>query len=348
MKLPANLTLVGSIDKYHADSNELPRTHMGASILGHDCDRYLWLHFRWAVIEKFPGRVRRLFRRGHNEEATIVDDLRAVGVDIRATGDSQARLNFGCHIGGSVDGIIEKGLPESPHKRHIAEFKTHSKKSFDDLERHGVQKSKPMHWAQMQLYMLGTKIDRAAYIAVCKDDDRLYVERVRYEQKAAQALLERGKRITLADRMPEPISADPSWYKCKFCPAHDQCFGSKLTKQVNCRTCVHSTAREDGTWHCERWDDAIPEEAQRTGCDSHVLHPDLVPWPIANQSSGWEGSYLIDDKPVRNGEADAYTFSSHELIANPSACAWGDENITAMRQTFGARIVPSPPPEEPF
>ena len=183
MKLPANLTLVGSIDKYHADSNELPRTHMGASILGHDCDRYLWLHFRWAVIEQFPGRVRRLFRRGHNEEATIVADLRAVGVDIRATSDSQARISFGSHIGGSVDGIIEKGLPESPHKRHIAEFKTHSKKSFDDLERHGVQKLKPMHWAQMQLYMLGTKIDRAAYIAVCKDDDRLYVERVRYEQK---------------------------------------------------------------------------------------------------------------------------------------------------------------------
>jgi hypothetical protein len=79
-----------------------------------------------------------------------------------------------------------------------------------------------------------------------------------------------------------------------------------------------------------------------------VLHPDLVPWPIADQSSGWEGSYLIDDKPVRNGEADAYTFSSHELIANPSACAWGDENITKMREVFGARIVPSPLEGEPF
>lgn len=350
MKLPDNLTLVGSIDKHHENKTELPRAHLGASILGHDCDRYLWLHFRWAVIEQFPGRVRRLFRRGHNEEATIVADLRAVGVDIRATGDSQARISFGSHIGGSVDGIIEKGLPESPHKRHIAEFKTHSKKSFDDLEKHGVEKSKPMHWAQMQLYMLGTKIDRAAYIAICKDDDRMYVERVRYDQKAAEALLERGKRITLTDRMPEPLSADPSWYKCKFCPAHDQCFGSKLTKQVNCRTCAHSTARADGTWFCERWEDAIPADStvQHTGCESHVLHPDLVPWPIAGQSSGWEGSYLIDGKPVRNGEADAFTFSSHEIIANPSACAWGDENITKMRQTFGARIVPSPDEGEPF
>ena len=348
MKLPDNLTLAGSIDKYHADKIEEPRAHLGASLLGHKCDRYLWLQFRWAAIEKFDGRMRRLFRRGTNEESTIVGDLRAVGVDIRATGDAQARINFGSHIGGSLDGIIESGLPESPRKRHIAEFKTHSRKSFDDLERRGVEKSKPMHWAQMQLYMLGTQIDRAVYIAVCKDDDRLWVERVRYEQKAAQALLERGKRIALSDRMPEPISADPSWYECKFCPAHDLCFGSKLTKQVNCRTCAHSTAREDGTWHCERWDDAIPEEAQHAGCDSHVLHPDLVPWPIAGQSSGWEGSYLIDGKPVRNGEADAYTFSSHEIIANPSACAWGDENITAMRQTFGARIVPSPPPGEPF
>jgi len=337
-RLPANLSTIESIDKHHESQQEPPRPHLGASVLGHECSRYLWLHFRWAAIEQFEGRTLRLFRRGSAEESTIVDDLRAIGVDIRATGDQQAKVDFGSHIGGSLDVIIESGLPESPRKRHIAEFKTHSKKSFDDLEKHGVHKSKPMHWAQMQLYMHGTGIDRAVYIAVCKDDDRLWVERVRLDKKAAEALLERGKRIATADRMPEPISTDPSWYKCKWCPAHDLCHGSKLTKQVNCRTCVHSTARSDGKWQCERWEDVIPLEAQRTGCDSHVLHPDLVPWPIANQSSGWEGSYLIDGKPVRNGEPDAFTFSSHEIIANPMACANPDEHIDIMRADFGARI----------
>ena len=33
---------------------ELPRTHLGISQVGHPCERYLWLSFRWPVIEKFP------------------------------------------------------------------------------------------------------------------------------------------------------------------------------------------------------------------------------------------------------------------------------------------------------
>jgi hypothetical protein len=50
------------------------------------------------------------------------------------------------------------------------------------LEKKGVKVSKPMHWAQMQVYMLGTKIERALYVAVCKDDDRIYTERVKYDR----------------------------------------------------------------------------------------------------------------------------------------------------------------------
>ena len=64
----------------------------------------------------------RLFRRGQNEESVVVSDLRAIGVDVQATGASQSRVKFDCHVSGSVDGIIESGLPESPKKRHILEI----------------------------------------------------------------------------------------------------------------------------------------------------------------------------------------------------------------------------------
>ena len=80
-----------------------------------------------------------------------------------------------------------------------------------------------MHWAQMQLYMLGTRIDRALYVAVCKNDDQLYTERVHFDKEAAEKLLQRGKRLAKSERMPEPISTDPSWYQCKFCAAHSFC-----------------------------------------------------------------------------------------------------------------------------
>ena len=199
------------------------------------------------VREKFPGRIRRLVRRGRNEEEIVVADLKAIGLDIGETGDGQRFLNLGKHVGGSVDGIIESGVPGAIKTRHILEIKTHNKRSFDDLEKKGVQASKPMHWAQMQIYMLGTKINRALYVAVCKDDDRLYTERVKYDAEAAKNLLERGRRIATTERIPVPISTDASWYQCKFCPAHSFCHKEKLTQEVNCRTCAHATPEDAGT-----------------------------------------------------------------------------------------------------
>jgi hypothetical protein len=312
---------------------------MGCSQLGHPCDRYLWLSFRWAVQPQFPGRILRLFRRGKLEESTIISDLRAIGMDVR-TSAAQERVDFGAHVSGSVDAIIESGVPEAPKKRHVAEFKTHSKKSFDDLEKNGVEKTKPDHWVQMQLYMHGLQIDRALYVAVCKDDDRIYTERVHYQADVAEKYIARGRRLALEDRMPPPISTDPSWYQCKFCEAHEFCFKTNLTKHVNCRTCAHSTAKEDSTWRCERHDaDGIPVEFQRQGCDSHVLHPDLVPWQRKDGLDDWTAVYVIEGRDVANGEGDAHVYTSREILANPKACSMGDEYVAELRTELGARIV---------
>jgi hypothetical protein len=337
MKIPEpEITLAGLIDQHHAKTQEPPRPHMGCSILGHPCDRYLWLSFRWAVIEKFDGRILRLFRRGQLEESTILQDLRAVGVKVS---DRQSSVDFGWHISGSVDGIITAGVPEAPLKYHVLECKTHSKKSFDDLQKNGVEKSKPQHYIQMQLYMLGLKIDRALYYAICKDNDEIYTERVRLNKELAQKYIDRGKRLVQFDRMPEPMSVDPSWYICKMCAAHEFCHKSHTTKEVNCRTCCHATATEQSTWTCAKHDDSeIPVEFQRTGCESHLLHPDLVPWKILNHTEN-ELTFEIDGKPVRNGEPDAYVFSSREILANPSACANPDNTSEAIRDVLNGRVV---------
>ena len=329
--------LVAAIDKAHEDRAERPRPHMGCSMLGEPCERKLWLSFRWATPESFQGRILRLFRRGQLEEATVVSDLRSAGCHVTDTGESQSRVDFGCHVSGSIDGIIKSGVPEAPKKPHVLEIKTHSLKSFNELEAKGVQLAKPLHWAQMQVYMLGAGVDRALYYAVCKDDDRIYTERVRLCEESAEAFVTRGQRIALTERMPEPIAcSSPSWYRCKFCPSYDFCHRTKLTTQANCRTCAHSTPKSDGTWHCARWGDTIPTEAQYAGCDSHVLHPDMVPWKLVGGSGEWSAVYEIDGNQVINGE-DGY--ASKELLANLPLAMSNDENVAALREKFGARII---------
>ena len=308
--------IADAIDEHHAEIKEAPRPHMGASGLGHHCDRWIWLSFRWAVREKFPGRIKRLFRRGHNEEVTIQADLEAIGIKFQNTGADQEYVNLGGHLGGSTDGIAISGVPGDGLQRHVVEYKTHALRSFNDLHQ-GVEKSKPAHFAQMQLYMRGLGIKRALYVAVCKNDDRLYTERIKYDAEVAEALLARGQRLSTAERMPDPISTDPTWHQCKWCPAHDLCFESKLTKQVNCRTCARSTPTPDGKWACARWDaNDIAPKHQVTGCEAHVLHPDLVPWPIKDSIHPDEAVYDVNGKDVRNGEPGAHTFGSTELIAS--------------------------------
>ena len=270
-------SIAAAIDAAHASAVELPRPHMGASLLGHHCDRYLWLSFRWAMREAFPGRILRLFRRGHMEEATVVDDLRRIGCIIASTGQDQSRASFGSHVSGSVDGVITSGIPGAEKTPHILEIKTHSKKSFDQLEKDGVQKAKPMHYTQMQVYMMGLGLDRALYYAVCKDDDRIYTERVRLDRAHAEAAIQRGKCIATADRIPEPCAgASASWYQCKFCPAYAFCHQGQPVPERNCRTCGYSTAKDDGFWRCEKWQADIPTAAQHEGCDQFEIHPHMA------------------------------------------------------------------------
>lgn len=336
-------SIANLIDAAHEARKEGPRPHLGGSLIGHPCDRWLWLSFRLAVIEEFPGRILRLFRRGQNEEAQIVSDLRAIGMHITDTGANQARVNFGKHFSGSIDGIGTY-VPGGGTKKHILEFKTHSDKSFKAVAKDGVQKSKPQHWAQVQVYMLGRDIDRALYVAINKNDDHIYTERVKLDKKEAQKYVDRAHRITMAERMPEPLSHDPSWYQCKWCPGHHLCFTERLTKQINCRTCAHATPCEDSTWHCARHDaGGIPFDYQLTGCESHVLHPDLVPWKMLDSVSRWEAVYEIDGVPIRNGEGDANVFASAELVSNLNAClsvVRGEApEIEGLRTVLGARVM---------
>jgi len=332
MKIPTTINL---IDSNYESKKEDFRPHMGCSLIGHKCDRYLWYSFRWAFKENHSGSTKRLFNVGHEFEPMIIKDLRDVGVDIRS---SQARVEFGSHVSGSVDGIIYSGLAESPNKRHVFEAKTHSQKSFDKLLKDGVQKSKPLHYIQMQSYMLGLNIDRAFYIAINKNTSELYGERIKLDKEFAEKYISRAKRIALLDRKPEPMSVDPTWYECSYCSAKDMCHKNLPTNQVNCRTCIHSTAREDSTFYCEKWQDKIPYDAQLHGCDWHVFHPDLVPYKLKQAHDEWHAIYIVNNKEVLNGN-DGY--KSTEIVANAEECANPSQFTKELRETMGAKIIDS-------
>ena len=217
---PPTPTLSAIYAAYEAARGDGFREHLGASLIGKNCERALWFDFRWVTRAQFPGRILRLFETGQLEEARLVRNLRATGATVLdldpETGRQWQVTAHGGHFGGSLDAVAI-GLKEAPKTWHVVEFKTHSAKSFRDLVAKGVALAKPQHWAQMQIYMHLTGITRALYVAVCKDTDDLHIERVRADSEAAGRLIEKARRIIEAKRPPVRISDDPAWWECRFC-----------------------------------------------------------------------------------------------------------------------------------
>ena len=275
---------------YEADAGDGFRVHLGASLIGKDCERALWYDFRWVTPARHPGRVLRLFETGQREEARLVRNLRRIGATVRDV-DPKTRRQYrveahGGHFGGSLDGLA-LGLPEAPKTWHVLEFKTHSAKSFTDLVAKKVRESKPLHYAQMQIYMHLIDLTRALYLAVNKDTDDLYVERVEADPDFAERLLDKAGRVILAATPPPRLSEDPSWYQCRLCDHAPVCHGGQAAA-VNCRTCLHSTPVE-GAWHCARFDAPLAEPVQRksSACPQHLYLPALVTGEQVDAGEDW-------------------------------------------------------------
>lgn len=285
---------------YEEDRKGDFRPHLGASQIGEDCERALWLSFRWASRARHTGRILRLFETGELEEKRLVANLRRIGVQVLdldpATGRQWHVDAFGGHFSGSMDAVAI-GVLEAPKTYHLVEFKTFNAKSFKKLAERGVELVKPMHVAQMQVYMHLAGLERALYVAVCKDDDAIHVERLHYDRALATRLLDKAKRIIFAPRPPEKISLDPESLLCRWCQHLDVCQGRETLPEKNCRTCLSSTPRDDGSWKCERWGEVLDLKAQKAGCPWHLNIPDLVPGMQVDAGDAWV-EYVMDSGEV--------------------------------------------------
>ena len=257
------------------------------SELGHECSRYLWYKFRWSFSEPpKQGRMLRLFETGDREETRMLEELRAIGCEV--TGEQSRVIACQGHVRGKIDAKVV-GIPEAPVTQHVVECKTHSAKNFRALVKDGVQKAKPAHYVQMQIYKHLLDLSRALYMAHNKDTDELHIERVEHDAVFCMQLLAGAERIIAAHTPPPKLHENPenkAAFQCVYCPAKPVCHEGAMPRRT-CRSCLHSSPIQDG-WRCERFSKALTREEQKLGCRGHRLLPGLVPGeqvdadPIAN------------------------------------------------------------------
>jgi hypothetical protein len=347
--LPTESQTELAIYRMYEDKREPPRPYLGGSQIGDSCERKLWYSFRWACAEHIKGRVLRLFAHGHVEEDRVIADLRAIGCTVYdidpITGKQYRYSSHGGHYSGGLDGVLIN-LPDAPKTWHLLEAKTHNARSFADLKKHGVKKSKPVHYAQMQTYMRWTKLKRAVYIAVCKNTDEIYIERIEYVPSTAKAIERKALRIIDAKLPPTKPNRDASYFECKWCAFLSLCHERQVA-DVNCRTCVHATPELDGNqrWSCAKYDCDIPEANQRTGCESHLHVPGLVPYaePV-DADEGWvryrleDGREFIECSDDGFPGADVPHYSSREIAAIDPA-AIGHPVVDSARRILEGTVV---------
>lgn len=273
---PISSPLADAIDAhYRAIQTPDDDDTLRCSQMGKPCDRAHWYSLHWTTtLRRHEGRLERLFETGRREEIRMVADLRACGVvveEIDPTTGQQWRIVLGGGLlRGSCDGIVTN-VPGAEKTKHLLEIKTHNEKSYRDWRAKGVAISKPVHDAQMQLYMLGLGLDRALYLSKNKNTDEIETERVKFDLVAAERLVARAARITHAARPP----AKEVSYLCRFCEHERLCSGATWPRK-NCRTCMH--AEVNGTvWACTLHQFVLTRGVQKLGCLNHLFIPDLVP-----------------------------------------------------------------------
>lgn len=283
---------------------------IGMGSLGHDCDRSGWYDFRWTAHKRFDAASLKRFDDGNIGEDLQAKRLRMVQGITLLTVDPETGRQFrlehmGGHLSGYMDGEI-LGLLQAPKTWHVFEHKQvdqSSRNRLAKLKRTLGEKTALSEWnfkyyVQAQLYMRYRGLDRH-YMTVSTPGGRDTISvRTNYDGFFAAQQEKRAERIVFAPTPPDRIKDDPDAFPCNMCSHRDMCHGvaGALPARRNCRTCIHATPREDGSWFCEKHEDILDYKAQQAACCDHRFIPQLVHGEQidAAEDGSWV-SYVLPD-----------------------------------------------------
>jgi len=210
------------------------RQYLGASRWGERCSRKLAYEYHGTISDKsFSGNTLRIFNVGHDGEERMAEYMRLAGFDLMTHKDDGKQIGFEAADGklkGHIDGAIRGGPGiEGLSYPCLWENKMLGKKSFDDLSKKGLKDSKPIYYAQINIYMGYMELGQALFTAQNRDTCEIYAEVVDFDARNAQECSDRAIAVINSENPEEfpRISNDPQNFQCKFCDFHDTCHNIK-------------------------------------------------------------------------------------------------------------------------
>jgi len=174
------------------------------SMLGNECDRYLYLAFRGKLPQQeIASTTQRIFDTGSSLEDRMTKYFEQMGIlkgrEIVVKSDSPP-------ISGRADFL----LTHEEHQEIVLELKSINDKGFKNL----YSKPKPEHALQLQIYL--QLLDKAYGIVLYenKNDQKLKAFKVKRSPKEWNALVTRCNQIQNAIAIPESCTG-AVWCACR-------------------------------------------------------------------------------------------------------------------------------------
>lgn len=189
---------------------------------------------------EFKGSTLRIFDMGHDGETRQASYLRLAGFDLVTEKSDGGQIGFAVardpetglfRFSGHIDGVVTK----APYEAGLAcpalwEAKSLGDKSWNDTVKKGVRASKPVYFAQIQLYMAYLQLSDhpALFTALNRTTGEIYAERVPFDAAAAQSASDKGVQVVTSaspEELPRcaKVATD---FRCKFCDFPARCWGT--------------------------------------------------------------------------------------------------------------------------
>ena len=244
-------------------SHKKPRQHLGVSLIGHKCDRHIYHNFRWYHNPVLEGRVYGIFDTGLRFEDKVCEMLEEAGMPVSRRQERQQDKTL-LWFSGQWDGTV---FPvEAPNTEHVLEVKSASDKNWNIIAGAPLEESHPQYYCQTQGYMGMSGLKRALFVAVNKNTDEWYAERIHYNGEVFKQLRMRAAAIIGATEPPQKLSENPAHWECKMCSDYPLCHGDKQP-DLNCRTCCHADFNPKKIMvGCNKFDKVLTYDEQLAGC----------------------------------------------------------------------------------
>jgi hypothetical protein len=233
---PAQAAIASVLDDaiLKRQASQEKRDYLGASRWGEACERRLRYEYEHTPEDEgsgFSPEVLRIFDMGHDGEARMADYIREAGFDLLTEKSDGKQFGFRAadgRLGGHIDGIVAGGpIITGVEYPLLWENKALNDRSWNDTKNKGVKVSKPVYYAQMQIYCAYLDIPSGGmFTALNRDTGEVLVELVPYDALAAQEASDRAVRVIDAQSPKElpRLGNDRTDFRCKFCSFKSTCW----------------------------------------------------------------------------------------------------------------------------